>query len=115
MNGNTLYVRDGGIVKIYSYDITTGSWSLLPDCVHVNGSIAIINGWLTTVGGYSHPTFTNELYSFTGEDSGRRWTKKFPPMPTKRSETTSLCTETMLIVAGGKGKGYNVLSTVEVV
>ena len=66
------------------------------------------------VGGYSHRTFTNELYSFTGEGSGRRWTKKIPPMPTKRSETTSLYTGTMLIVAGGKGKGYNVLSTVEV-
>ena len=35
-------------------------------------------------------------------------------MPTKRKWTTSLCTETTLIVAGGQGKGGRDLSTVEV-
>ena len=35
-------------------------------------------------------------------------------MPTKRQLTTSLCTETALIVVGGKGEGGRTLSTVEV-
>jgi hypothetical protein len=26
---------------------------------------------------------TNQLFSLTGEGSGRRWTEEFPPMPTK--------------------------------
>ena len=116
VDGNTIYVRDKGLVKICSYEITSDSWSQLPDCVHVNGSIAIINGWLTTVGGYSYPTYSNELFSLTGEGSGRRWIKKFPPMPTKRYWTTVVCSQTnykILLVAGGVGEA-GILSTVEV-
>ena len=36
-------------------------------------------------------------------------------MPTKRSDTTALCTGTTLIVAGGMGKVAKMLSTVEVI
>ena len=109
VDGNTVYVRDGGTVKICSYDATTDSWSQLPDCVKEYSSIAVINGRLTTVGGDK----SNELFSLTGEGSSRRWTKEYPPMPTKRWGTTSLCTGATLIVAGGRGDG-RVLSTVEV-
>jgi serine/threonine protein kinase len=35
-----------------------------------------LNGWLTTIGGYSYPSYSNELFSLTGEGSDRRWTKK---------------------------------------
>ena len=109
VDGNTVYVRDGVTVKICSYDATTDSWSQLPDCVKEDGSIAVINGRLTTVGGYE----SNELFSLTGEGSSRRWTKEYPPMPTKRRLTTSLCTGATLIVAGGREDG-EMLSTVEV-
>ena len=109
VDGNTMYVRNGDTVKIYSYDATTDSWCRLPDCVKVGGSITVINGRLTTVGGDK----SNELFSLTGEGSSRRWTKEYPPMPTKRRWTTSLCTGATLIVAGGMGDG-RVLSTVEV-
>ena len=44
---------------------------------------------------------TNKLFSLTAEGSVRRWTEKFPPMPTKRLGSTALCTGTALIVAGG--------------
>ena len=71
VDGNTVYVRDEGSVKIYSYDVTSDSWSQLPDCVQWSGSLAIINGWLTTVGGYHSPTQnSNDLFSLTGQDSG---------------------------------------------
>ena len=109
VDGNTVYVRDGGTVKIYSYDTTTDSWSQLPDCVKQRCSITVINGQLATVGGVK----SNELFSLTGEGSNRRWTKEYPPMPTKRCDATSLCTGATLIVAGGLGSG-RVLSTVEV-
>ena len=109
VDGNTVYVKDGVTVKIYSYDATTDSWSQLPDCVNQHGSITVINGQLTTVGG----VMSNELFSLTGEGSTRRWTKEYPPMPTEREGTTSLCTGGTLIVAGGMGDG-GVLSTVEV-
>ena len=73
VDGNMVYVRNGDTVEIYSYDIKTDSWSQLPDCTLQEGSITIINGWLTTVGGVN----SNELFSLTGKVSKRRWTKKF--------------------------------------
>ena len=113
VDGNTVYVINSNTVNIYSYDVISDSWSQLPDCVHENCSIAVINGYLTTVGGGSYPYF-NVLFSLTGKGSGRRWIQQFPPMPTKRRSTTSLCTGTTLIVAGGvEGRG-GALSKVEV-
>ena len=116
VDDNRVHVRDQGTVKVYSYDITSDNWSQLPDCVHESGSLTIINGWITTVGGGSpfRHTYSNELFSLTGESSNRKWTKKFPPMPTKRRSTTALCTGSILIVAGGRGADDGVLSTVEV-
>jgi serine/threonine protein kinase len=115
VDGNTVYVKKGHTVNIYSYDVTSDSWSQLPDCIHKSDSILIINGWLTAIGGYSYPDYSNKLFSLTRKGSGRTWTEIFPPMPTKRKLTTSLCTGTALIVAGGQGEGISkVLSTVEV-
>ena len=113
VDGNTVYVINSNTVSIYSYDVISDSWSQLPDCVRRDGSIAVINGCLTTVGGSSYH-YSNELFSLTGKGSGRRWTQQFPPMPTNRMWTTSLCTGITLIVAGGWGGGGRELSTVEV-
>ena len=113
IDGNTVYIRNEGTVNIYAYDVTSDSWSQLPNDIHRCGSLAVINGWLTAVGGGFFTTYSNELFSLTGEGNGRKWTKKFPPMITKRCCATALCTETTLIVAGGEGEG-GVLSTIEV-
>ena len=114
---NTVYVMKCGTVNIYSYDVISYSWSQLPDCVHGSGSIIVINGYLTTIGGYSslngYHYYFNELFSLTGKGSSRKWTQQFPPMPTERCHTTSMCTGTALIVAGGQGGG-RVLLSVEV-
>ena len=115
VDGNVVYIQDQASKQIYSYDVTSDGWSPLPDCVYEESSITIINGWLTTIGGYrSFATYFNELFSLTGEGSDKGWTKKFTSMPTKRSDVTSLCTGTILIVVGGMGEGGRVLSTVEV-
>ena len=114
VDGNTVYVINSNTINIYSYDVICDSWSQLPDCAYKNCSMIVINGYLTTVGGGPSPNYFNELFSLTGKGSGRRWTQQFPPMPTKRMWTTSLCTGTALIVAGGWEKGGRVLSTVEV-
>ena len=116
VSGNTVYVMDGtqGSGKIYSYDVAIDMWSKLPDCVYRNSSITVISCWLTTIGGTSYPIYSNELFSLTGEGSDRKWTKKFPSMPTKRQWTTVVRTGTTLIVAGGEGEIDRMLSTVEV-
>ena len=114
VDGNMVYVVAGGSVKTYSYDITSDNWCQLPDCVHMNGSITVINGSLTAVGGGRYP-YSDELFSLTGEGSRlRRWTKQFPPMPTKRKSTTTLCNGIALFVIGGISEDEKGLSVVEV-
>ena len=116
VEGSTVYIRYGGS-EIFSYDITHKRWSQLPDCIHGDSSITIVKSWLTAVGGCSNPpaaAHSNELFSLSGNGSRKSWMKKFPPMPTKRGNTTVLCIGTALIVVGGLGETGKVLSTVEV-
>ena len=110
---NTVYICDHFHSCIYAYDASrsTKCWSRLPSHPNVMCSLTVINNSLTTIGGKVEHTVTNKLFSFTDEDES--WTEKFPPMPTKRSYTSSLCTRTSLIVAGGEGETGDLL-TVEV-
>ena len=112
VSASTVYIRNSNTREIYAYDATSDDWTALPDCPTFNCSIAFINNWLTTVGGNSHSKVSNELFSLTRECSSERWDKLFPPMPTKREKMTVLCTENVLIVAGGSDG--RMLSTVEV-
>ena len=115
VDGNIAYFRESYSREIYAYDVTSDIWSQLLDCITEHCPITVISGWLTTIGGCSDGiNYSNELFSLIGEGSNRLWTKKFPPMPTKRCWTSALCTGGMLIVAGGQGVDSKVLSTVEV-
>ena len=109
VDGNRVYFVDGN-GHLWTYDISDKGWSQLPDCPCSCSSLAILNNQLTTIGG-AYP-FTNKLMSLTVE---KKWTEKFPPMPTvKRCFVTAKCTKTALIVAGGYGENFGVLTTVEV-
>ena len=113
VDDSTLYIR--ATRQMFSYTISTSSWSQLPNSPVEFCPLVIINNLLTLVGGNPHcDTLTNQLFSLTGEGSGRRWTEEFPPMPTKRQGTTALCTGTALIVAGGRDKDMLTLQAVEV-
>ena len=103
--------------KLYAYHIPSSNWSQISDFPHKSGfAMSVVDGQLTTVGGCGFYDFrnTNKLFSLSGEGSERRWTEKFPPMPTKRSYVAALCTGTTLIVAGGSDDTYQILKTVEV-
>ena len=119
IHNGTVYCRYDAHCKVYAYHISSSSWSLTPDTPYKGFALAVIDSLLTTVGGFNNKN-TNQLFSLTGEGSGRRWTEKFPPMPTKRYIVSALCTGTTLIVVGGRGygHGYNykdeALKTVEV-
>ena len=110
---NAMYVRTSN-QKVYAYLTSTSSWSQLPDSPSRDCPSVIVNNLFTLVGGDHRGITTNQLFSLTGEGSGRRWTEKFPPMPTKRYISTALCTGTALIVAAGTSKGGVLLQTVEV-
>ena len=92
---------------VWTYGISNKCWSQVLRALNDSCSLVVINGLPTTVGGY----ITNKLMSLTTKGE---WTEKFPPMPTKRYFTISVCTETILIVVGGIGMNTKELTTVEV-
>ena len=107
-DGSALYVRT--VSKLgYAFTASTSSWSSLPDSLTDCCAQVIVNNLLTLVGGLYRGVITNQLLSLTGDGSGRRWTEEFPPMPTKRYGSTALCTETALIVAGGRSVDYTIV------
>ena len=120
-DSTALYVRPGNL-KVHAFTTSTSSWSQLPVSPTIDCPLVIVNNLLTLVGGYlgrnstigGYLTTTNQLFSLTGVGWGRRWTEKFPPMPTKRYASTALCTGTALIVAGGVGEDHSILYTVAV-
>ena len=113
VDGRVAYFRGPRSSTVHAYDSPTQQWSTLPECPQDQFSLAVVNGLLTAIGGQA----TNTLLSLTGEDRERKWSKEFPPMPTKRWLTAAVCSVKSLIVAGGTtGAGYNEdnLATVEV-
>ena len=66
------------------------------------------------VGGHHPSTYEPTDLLFTS-DTGLQWQPSLPPMPTKRSYTSSVSTRSpeVLVVAGGKGSGERELNVVE--
>ena len=105
--------------KVYSFDFSTGRWNTrLPPCPQGWGSLAIVHGLLTMVGGWliSDGKATNKLVSLTKRKDGGKWIEQFPPMPTSQCITAATTYQNHLIVAGGSStlSCRNNLDTVEV-
>ena len=111
VHGNTAYFRPGGSKKVYSYQNILGQerWSELPNNPYLNCGLAIIDSFVTSVGGWNSG-HTNTLLSFRGQDV---WSESFPPMLTSRSHVACVSTEMALVVAGGRTMG-GITDTVEV-
>ena len=109
---NTAYFRPARSTKVYSYQNIheQEQWSQLP--YNPNGSfgLAVIDGLLTSVGGFNNG-YTNTLLSLTGEGERKQWSEIFPPMPTPRHVAACITTEQALVVAGGYDGSH--LTTVE--
>ena len=88
-----------------AYDVRSHKWTSIPSPPHMGYSLAVVNNKLTAIGGGYFFHYTNKLYSLNGEGIDLRWNEDFRPMPTKRSDTIALSTETTLVVAGGKKTG----------
>ena len=120
-NGNEAYFANYG-GEICSYNSVTNRWKGLPKCPYQGSSLAIVNGTLTSIGGFEGGIIRspkNQLFSLSSDKSsttGDGWTVQFPPMPTRRCNTAAITTEDKLIVAGGEsGTTYmQRLTTVEV-
>ena len=118
VDATTAYFNPRGSHKLYSCLINSKelNWSSLPNNPYCNSSLAIVNGYLTSIGGFKDgllgDTYTSTLLSLTGEGRQTQWTKVFPPMQTARIQAASITTEQTLVVAGGFDGKKN-LDTVE--
>ena len=109
VDGSVAYFR--WEYKVFHYNSTNNKWSELPKCPNSDFSLAVVNSLLTAIGGKtSNYKVTNSLLSLTDN----KWTKWFPPIPTKRYLTAAVCSGNSLVVVGGVGEGRKILSTVEV-
>ena len=102
VNGDVAYFRGFKDSTICKYDSVDSSWCILSSCLHYGSSLAVLDGLLTTIGGYSTFCGTiepfSDLYSFVDD----RGAVKFPSMPTKRYNTSAVCYDDLLIVVGGE-------------
>ena len=111
VDGSVAYFRPGGYKSVFAYNSTKNKWTELPECPNSSFRLAMVNSLLTAIGGRtSNYELTNSLLSFTDN----KWTKQFPPMPTKRWLTAAVCSGRSLVVAGGEREGNKKQSTVEV-
>ena len=112
-----VYVKSASLTVVYRYN--ADGWFRLPNCPYGLCSMAVVNNLLTTIGGcHDNSIFSNKLFSFenditASQSNAGKWVEKFPPMPTKRDQTTSLCIGLALIVAGGRSQD-EMLKKVEV-
>ena len=110
VDGSRAYFQPEGH-EVFAYSFAAKKWSELPKCLNYGFSLAVVHGLLTAIGGkITYSEVTNLLFSY----NDNKWTKRFPPMPTKRWLTAVVCSGKSLVVAGGIGEGDKHLSTVEV-
>ena len=116
VKGDTVYVSSSS-KTIITYNSSTGSWSILPECptsefamVDIDGNLTIIGGYLKETSGYSNCLYMYNEYS---SDKQHYWNDDYPRMPTKRKAAAAICTQSVVIVAGGEGEGGNVVAKVE--
>ena len=85
---------------VYSYEWNTEQWNELPSCPCHNCALVIIDGTLTTVGGYRSSS-TNKLFTLRQ----RQWVEEYPPTNTARSHPAVVTTSggDYIIVIGGHG------------
>ena len=122
VDGKNIYINPWGSSEVYLCEMIAHSlkWSHQPycRCMHKYFSLAVVDGLLTSVGGWMDvdggTDRTNALLSLTTQSTNAEMSATvFPCMPTARSEPALFTTKEVLIVAGGYD-GQNNLDTVEV-
>ena len=114
VNGDVAYFMNWS-GDLCFYNSASKQWGKLPKYPYQYGSLAVINGQPTAIGGCTDfcdkKTYTNKLLSLR-----KMWAEVFPAMPTKRRDTSAVTSEEHLIVAGGMCDPFinASISTVEV-
>ena len=105
------YFTPDNSYSVYSYKWSTKQWKELPSCPHSSSALGIIDGKLTTVGGWkSGFGCTNELLTLRR----RQWVNDYPSMKTCRVRPAAVSASDgdYVIVIGG-WDGNDKTTTVE--
>ena len=97
---------------VIEYDISSGKWAKLPPYRARGFAMTVINNQLVLVGGKEHEQDNKVLGVWRAE--GKEWTHPYPHMSTARSWCSAVVYNEWLVVAGGYGNSYMILSSVEV-
>ena len=97
---------------VIEYDISSGKWAKLPPYRAQGFAMTVINNQLVLVGGKEHEQDSKVLGVWRAE--GKEWTHPYPHMSTARSWCSAVVYNEWLVVAGGYGNSYMILSSVEV-
>ena len=105
--GKVYFCDSTSQAKIAMYDSTTEQWSILPECPdgRKSFSIAVVDGFLTAIGG-KHEKATKKPLSLSHDESGASrpiWGEQFPKMKYYHLHPAVVSTNVSLIVAGGGG------------
>lgn len=99
-DGKKCYFTTNGN-SVYSYSIQADKWEHLPDYPCMSPGLTIVKDRLTGLGGVTKTggphQASNSLYSLVDGI----WVEMFPSMPTKQYSPTSVCSKSLLVVAGG--------------
>ena len=90
---------DDTLQYVYTYDIHSNHWDILPPPGHYGGVLQIIDGKLSVIGGGDTNTrkVTNKVSTFINNN----WTQQFPHMLQKRLRPGVATYSDYVIVAGG--------------
>ena len=107
IHDSTVYCAHDNSNIIHSFSVLQNRWTELPQCRYLGFGVAVINGDLTTIGGFigrklSFHDKTNVLLSLVpGKSHKMTWKEVLPAMPTRRARPAVVVTHTYLVVAGG--------------
>ena len=128
----TLFFSSSISQEILAYKSVNQKWFSLPQCPHQFFGLAIVDDYVTAIGGITRQRATSSTSEGNDTENGKRtkltnrlvcyvkplkrneesWMEIFPSMPTERSNVSAVCVGTSLIVAGGDNG--RPLQTVEV-
>jgi large repetitive protein len=118
--GDKIYVvggmgqKGGFLTNTQIYDPATNTWlaegKALPEGTD-GAAVAVVNGILYIIGGYTASGFTGNVYSYN--PTKNLWTKGRNPMPTPRNNAGTAVEDNIIYVIGGNGSSQLRLDVVE--
>ena len=102
---------DDTLDHVYTYDISSNHWDKLPPPGHYRGTLQIIDGKLSVIGGMD--TNTDEITNKVSTFINNSWTQHYPNMSKPRFRPGVAIYSDYVIVAGGIGDGYTINDDIE--